>query len=482
MYSVVIPTLNEEGNIGELVAQLKTDNNCQEVVVCDGGSTDGTVTEATSAGALVIFSSGQSVSDAIDFGINNANTDSVVVMDADFSHPPGVVSELGRLLKFHEMVYGWRVMSGDSLFNRFISLLGKIFSFYLAPSVSDRMTGLFGLRVSYVVSKNIIIKRGPKPFLEYFVKGFPTSIEGIPYIFEKRKFGKTKLGRRKILLTGIRQLINLYLFKYKQFIKYSIVGGSGVLVYLMWVILSEEILGLGYGIGILIGSFHAFFHNYVFHKLWTFAVDQNIPLRSLPNTLWNLGHDNEDGDFEWWEWYSGLPHKRFKRVLGKHIRALAGDANSLLSLGCGSSPIINMFDGERVGIDISPRKVEFLSRHTDARVVVGDITCLSPDILGDRKFDVVLCNEVVEHLYPKGFESALQSVKRYLEPGGKVVISTPDTSSKIGKLVEVVLHGEFHTNMMTAKQLISKVEGAGFIYKGSRAFLWDKIHLFTAGV
>ena len=33
-YSVVVPTLNEEGNIGGLVKELKKDPNCFEVVVC----------------------------------------------------------------------------------------------------------------------------------------------------------------------------------------------------------------------------------------------------------------------------------------------------------------------------------------------------------------------------------------------------------------------------------------------------------------
>lgn len=51
--SVVIPTLNEAARIGELVAYLRTIPDVDEIIVTDGGSTDGTVEIARAAGALV---------------------------------------------------------------------------------------------------------------------------------------------------------------------------------------------------------------------------------------------------------------------------------------------------------------------------------------------------------------------------------------------------------------------------------------------
>ena len=65
-----------------------------------------------------------------------------------------------------------------------------------------------------------------------------------------------------------------------------------------------------------------------------------------------------------------------------------------------------------------------------------------------------------------------------IRPGGKVIISTPDTSSKTGNIVETFLHGEFHVGMLAAEDLIIEVEKSGLKYKETRNFLWDKIHLF----
>jgi rSAM/selenodomain-associated transferase 2 len=51
--SVVIPSLDEEGRVGDSVRSVRDD---AEVIVVDGGSTDGTRVEAAAAGATVIAS------------------------------------------------------------------------------------------------------------------------------------------------------------------------------------------------------------------------------------------------------------------------------------------------------------------------------------------------------------------------------------------------------------------------------------------
>lgn len=52
MISAVVPTLNEAGRIGALVATLR--EQVDEVIVSDGGSTDGTAANAVQAGARVV--------------------------------------------------------------------------------------------------------------------------------------------------------------------------------------------------------------------------------------------------------------------------------------------------------------------------------------------------------------------------------------------------------------------------------------------
>ncbi len=478
-YTVVIPCLNEEGNIGRLVKTLLAQDSKCRVLVMDNRSTDQTLVEAKLEGATVLTLDG-SVSDIIKKGIFYSSTEKIIIMDGDWSHDPRIVPQMVESLKIHDMVYGYRSGSKDSLINRGISLLGKIQSFLLGPIIKDRMTGFFGVRRLNVTG--VKLNQGPKPFLEYFVKSKPSSIIGIPYEFKKREVGESKLGRSTILFTGLFQLFKLHIHKYYQFVKYISVGGSGFLVFLGLLLLFKELIGLPYFTAALISGSISFFYNFTGHKIWTFALDDQIPLRSLPNTIWNLGHDNDDGDFDWWEWTSGLPHKRFKKTLGRHIKDLAGDGDSILSLGCGSSPILNLFDGQKVGVDINPEKINFFREHTNAKLMTGDIGKLTTDNFDGQKFDIILCNEVVEHLEGEDYWSCINLVSDLLKPNGRFILSTPDTSNKVGSFVENFLHGEFHTNLMTAKEMVEDIEDrTGLVYIESRNFLWDKIHLFVKG-
>ena len=480
-YTVVIPCLNEEGNIGRLVTTLKNQNPDCHVLVMDNMSTDNTRKEALDAGAQVETLPG-SVSDMIQWGPRLGTCNRIIFMDGDWSHDPTIVPQMAEELRIHDMVYGYRKSSKDSLLNRGISFLGKLQSLLLGPSIKDRMTGFFGIRRDNALRQGLSLNEGPKPFLEYLVRTKPTSVIGIPYEFKKREVGVSKLGRSTILFTGIFQLFKLHIHKYYQFVKYISVGGSGFLLFLGLLALFKEVIGLPYFTAALISGCISFFYNFSGHKIWTFALDDQISLRLLPNMIWNLGHDNDEGNFDWWEWNSGLPHKKFKRTLGKHIKDLAGEGEHILSLGCGSSPILNLFDGQKVGVDLNPEKINFFREHTDAKLITGDIGKLTTDNFDGQKFDIILCNEVVEHLEGEDYWNAMFLVESLLKPNGRFVLSTPDTSSKLGSFVENFLHGEFHTNLMTADQMVKDIEDeTGLVYVESRNFLWDKIHLFVKG-
>ncbi len=178
-YTVVIPCLNEVGNIGRLVRTLKNqDSNCN-VLVMDNLSTDQTAVEAKLAGARVETLAG-SVSDMVSQGILRGLCDRIIVMDGDWSHDPTIVPQMADQLKIHDMVYAYRSNSKDSLLNRGISFLGKLQSLFLGPGIKDRMTGFFGVRRLNTIGDRIA--QGPKPFLEYLVKSKPSSIIGIPEI------------------------------------------------------------------------------------------------------------------------------------------------------------------------------------------------------------------------------------------------------------------------------------------------------------
>ncbi|OKO85896.1 hypothetical protein AC629_18010 [Bradyrhizobium sp. NAS80.1] len=93
--SAIIPCIDEEAAIGQVVTAVLT-QNVSEIVVVDGGSRDGTVARAEAAGARVIVEPRHGYGRAIQAGIAKLRDDAdiVVFLDGDGSDPAEFVSEL----------------------------------------------------------------------------------------------------------------------------------------------------------------------------------------------------------------------------------------------------------------------------------------------------------------------------------------------------------------------------------------------------
>jgi glycosyltransferase involved in cell wall biosynthesis len=87
--SVIIPALNEEESIGQVLNEIPGEI-VEEVIVVDNGSTDNTVTVAGSLGANVILESLKGYGAACLRGVSRLkqDTDIVVFLDADYSDYP----------------------------------------------------------------------------------------------------------------------------------------------------------------------------------------------------------------------------------------------------------------------------------------------------------------------------------------------------------------------------------------------------------
>jgi glycosyltransferase involved in cell wall biosynthesis len=79
--SVVIPTFNEAASIGAVIGELPTDI-AHDIIVADGGSTDGTQDIARAAGARVI-DAGRGYGRACRTGAEAAACDVIVFLDGD---------------------------------------------------------------------------------------------------------------------------------------------------------------------------------------------------------------------------------------------------------------------------------------------------------------------------------------------------------------------------------------------------------------
>lgn len=94
--TVIIPALNEAGNIGELVTEVYATLRA-EVVVVDNGSTDATAQEAQAAGATVVTEMRRGYGYACAAGVAVArHADVLIFLDGDYSFLP---SDMPALLQ-----------------------------------------------------------------------------------------------------------------------------------------------------------------------------------------------------------------------------------------------------------------------------------------------------------------------------------------------------------------------------------------------
>jgi len=82
--SVVIPALNEEHTIAEIVRTAKTVELVDEIIVVSDGSIDNTPSIAVSCGAkVIVFPENRGKGAAIKAGVENCSGDIILLMDAD---------------------------------------------------------------------------------------------------------------------------------------------------------------------------------------------------------------------------------------------------------------------------------------------------------------------------------------------------------------------------------------------------------------
>jgi glycosyltransferase involved in cell wall biosynthesis len=123
--SVVVPTLNEEKNIGWVLSRLPAD--LHEVILVDGRSVDGTVATARQIrrDVRVLNQPARGKGAALAMGLANVTGDIAVMIDADGSMDPAEIPGLvGALLSGADVVKGSRATAGGGSHD--LSLLRKI--------------------------------------------------------------------------------------------------------------------------------------------------------------------------------------------------------------------------------------------------------------------------------------------------------------------------------------------------------------------
>lgn len=292
---IITPTYNERKNIFPLVTLLQKEfefvNHDMHILIVDDNSPDGTADEVKK---LQLFHNnihlllgekkglGAAYIRGIKFAINELGADVIFQMDADFSHDPKVVKHmLFEIDSGADFVIGSRYIEGGSLpkswgFTRRInSFFGNIVARYVAGiyKVKDCTSGFRSIRVS-ILKKIDLSKINVVGYAFLVALLYESLIEGakikeIPIHFADRKEGESKLGIKDI----IEFVINAWLIRIrgsKTFIKFALVGMSGVIVNLGSMTLFLY-LGLNKYIASPIAIEISIISNFILNNYWTFS-------------------------------------------------------------------------------------------------------------------------------------------------------------------------------------------------------------------
>jgi dolichol-phosphate mannosyltransferase len=219
--SVVVPTFNEKENIAQLIGDIckRLDGDVEnfEVIVVDDSSFDGTpiivktLAEKNGYIKLVCRPKRMGLGSAVMDGVRHSRCQVIVPVDADFSHPPYIISTLVREATKFDVVVGSRYTIGGKMKAPFMRIvLSRALNFFirgvLGLRVRDCTGGFMAIRRDVFHSLSINGKSGDYAFeLLYKAQKMGFRIVEVPFVYEYRKKGHSKTS---IIGYGIRYMLS----------------------------------------------------------------------------------------------------------------------------------------------------------------------------------------------------------------------------------------------------------------------------------
>ncbi|PCI70851.1 MAG: glycosyl transferase [Piscirickettsiaceae bacterium] len=204
--SIVLPCLNEEDNLIQLLPLIKKAQPNAEILVINDGSTDLSADICHQFKVNVVshptpLGNGA----AIKTGARNAKGDIIVFMDADGQHRPEDIQRLlDKLAEGYDMVVGARQASTHSSKKRLFgnTVFNKLASFMTGQKIEDLTSGFRAVRAKHFKKFLYLLPNGfsypTTSTMAFFRSALPVAY--VPIKAGKRE-GKSKI---KLLKDGIR--------------------------------------------------------------------------------------------------------------------------------------------------------------------------------------------------------------------------------------------------------------------------------------
>lgn len=220
---ILIPTLNEEGNIGETVKNLKL-NNYNNITIIDDNSKDDTVKISNELGCKVLKNSNSlrmGFGNSLIKALQNSKSKYCCIFDGDNSFDPNSLDVMvDKINNKSDFVFCSRYK--DNNISEDDTLIRKFGNFFFTKLVNVLFRiGTTDVLFLYVMGKRedfLSLDLNSKDFricTEILLKCYTNfSCTEILSIERKRKFGKSKVNAA---LDGVRILMNIFHYYIKSF-------------------------------------------------------------------------------------------------------------------------------------------------------------------------------------------------------------------------------------------------------------------------
>ncbi len=221
--TIIIPTLNEEENIDLLLKRVLAVQQSSglnfKILFVDSASTDNTCGcvrnwQGQKTVQLLQRDVNVGLAPAVMAAAKKTDSDFVLVMDADLSHPPEKIPDLltPLLAGKYDMVIGSRYVQGGAMpdwpFSRKLSSKLATLPALCFCNVKDPLAGFFAIKRSLIVNlpKEVPgFKIGLAILAEYHKT---IRVKEIPITFRDRDYGQSKMNRG-VIYDYLKQLTGL---------------------------------------------------------------------------------------------------------------------------------------------------------------------------------------------------------------------------------------------------------------------------------
>ena len=287
--SVVVPTLNERGNIVALVERLESAFSGieWEVIFVDDDSVDGTADLVRKIGATnrrvrcVHRIGRRGLSSACIEGMLASSAPYLAVMDADMQHDEALLPRMLQVLKHGEtdIVIGSRYMEGGTIgllepSRQIISrVAGRISRWVMKTECSDPMSGFFML--SRDVFQSTVRKLSGIGFKILFdiLASSPRAlrVRELPYEFRTRQAGTSKFDAtvawEHVMLLLDKMIGHIVPIR---FVLFSAVGLLGLAVHFSVLAIFFRLISLNFEISQALATLMAMTSNYLVNNVLTY--------------------------------------------------------------------------------------------------------------------------------------------------------------------------------------------------------------------